>query len=278
MEFSDVATYFDDDEIFDAYTGELLFMGHTSQHDDHTSSGATARRRTLSAAVCTAAPARRVVRWYDTYWLVGNNNTDAFQGVEVRRSYGLKKSSGIMTVVTPGGAALGTAGVDFHAHKEYYRDMTDALTSSDMDVMWNIFCPRGEPVFKGSFLRQGATLFRVRNVYESVDEYIIAEADQFDADALTSATFTENGPLNLVTETATIISTAVQVVQTDVPKYYTFRTEAEATAKPGDHTVFVAKSAITPKVGANFTMLGVKWRVITVASEGDSWALRARIA
>lgn len=276
MEFSAAASYFNQDEVFDAYSDDLLFLGKTTAHDDHTSSGATSRRRTLTTDVDARAPARRVIRWYDSFWLVGNNNVDSFQGEAVRRTFGLKKSTGIMSLLTPGQAATGIAGVQFHAHREYYRDMTDAATSADYDTMWNVFCPFNEPVAKGMFLRQDNTLYRVRNARPSVDEFLIAEADQFDADAVQQAVFTQGAALDFDTGAAPAAVTAM-VIQTDVPKYYVFRNEAESGNKPGDRTVFVAKSAVTPKVGDHLAMLGASWRVVTVASESDSWALRARM-
>ncbi len=276
MEFSNITSFFDQDEVFDGYTDAFLFLAHATAHDDHTSSGATSRRRTLTAAVDTVAPARRVVRWYDTFWLVGNNNTDGFQGDEVRRSYGLKKSTGLMAVLTPAQAALGDAGTPFHAHKEYYRDMTDALTSADMDLMWNIFCPLGEAVTKGKFLRQSGKLMRVRNVYQSVDEYLVAEADQLDDDALQVAVF--SGPAALEFTTAAAPNTiSASVIQTDSQKFYLFHNEAESGNKPGDRTVFAPKSSITPVVGQHVRMLDINWRIVTLASESDAWVLRLRM-
>lgn len=275
MDFSDVAAYFDEDQAYDAYTLDPLFLCHTTPHDDHTSSGATARRRTLTAAPGTEPPARRAIRLYGEFWLVGNNNPDSFQGQLVRRSFGLKKSSGLMEALTPGQAALGSAGTSFHAHKEYFRDNQNARTEAEWDVMWNIFVPPDEPVAKGSFLRQGDTLFRVRAAYTSIEELLIAEADEFDADAEQSVTFTSS-TLNVATDTMVATSIATTAVQTDVTKFYRFRTQAEADHKPGDRTVFVAKSAITPKVGSNMTMLGTTWRVMMLESENDAWALQVR--
>lgn len=278
MEFTAVAGYFSKDKIFDAYTGQLLFKAHTLPHDDHTSSGATSRRRTMVTEVEAAAPQRRVIRWYDTFWIVGGNNTDAFRGEQVRRSFDLKKSTGVMTVLSPAAAALTLSGLSFHAHKEYYKDMTDATTSNDYDVMWNVFCPLSEPVRKGQFLRQGNLIFRVRNVYDTADEYRVAEADQFDFDAMTTAIFITVGERDLVTEQAEEEAITTTVLQTDIQKFYVFRTEAEAVNKPGDKLVIVAKSAVTPVVSMEFVMLGQRWRVVTVVSEDDAWAIRARLA
>ena len=67
-----------------------------------------------------------------------------------------------------------------------------------------------EPIVKGSFLRQGSMLYRVRNPYPSIDGFLICETDQMDADALQSATFTVTGTLNLVTDTYPTVSVAVK--------------------------------------------------------------------
>lgn len=278
MEFSDAAAFFNDDEIFDAYTDELLFMGHTTPHDDHTSSGATSRRRTLIAAIDAVAPARRAIRWYDTFWVVGGNNTDGFQAGEVRRSFGLKKSTGLMTVLTIGQACLATAdvGTQLHAHKEYYRDMTDSRTSSDYDVMYNVFVGAGEMVAKNLILEQNGRFLLVRNVYDSADEFLVAEADAFDADARQEITFL--GQPGLDFDTAAAASNIVtHALQTDSSKFYVFRALAEGTDQPGDRTVFVARSAVTPAVGMTFTMQDLTWRATICVAVGDAWAIRARL-
>lgn len=276
MDLVDVSSYFDNDPVYDAYTGALLFYCHTTPHDDHTSSGATARRRTMTTAPGTVPPARGVVSIHGEVWLVSNSNLDGFAGGPVRRSYGLKKTTGLMALLTPAQACLGLAGTSFHAQREYFRDTQDARTSADWDVMWNIFCPSAEGVGKGAFLRQGATLYRVRNAYTTVEELLVAEADQLDADAFQMLTFTSS-KLDIVSDRQVVAAVPTTGVQTDPQKCYAFRTLAESTLLPGDRAVYVAKSAHTPTVGAEFTMQGAKWRVQQLVSEGDAWLMLARL-
>jgi len=278
MDFADVASFFDDDPVYDSYTGALLFYCHTTPHDDSTSSGATSRRRTMTTVDTTVAPARRAVQVYGDHWLASNSHPDAFRGENVRRSYSLKRSTGLMSKLTPAQACLSGVGTSFHAHKEYFRDNANARTESEWDVMWNIFHAPAEGVAKGSFLRQGSTIYRVRSVYETIEELAVAETDQLDADALQTASFLSLGGIDLVTDEPSTTSITTTVVQTDVLKFYEFRTLAEGAHQPGDRTVFVAKAAVTPKVNSTFTLLGATWRVITVVDEIDSWALLARLA
>jgi hypothetical protein len=277
MDFVDVSSYFDDDPVYDAYSGQLLFYCQTTSHNDQTSSGATARRRTMTTVDSTVAPPGGVVRVYNDYWLVSDSNPDGFRGEHVRRSYSLKKSTGLVTLLTPAQAALGSAGINFHAQREYFRDTQDARSSAEWDVMFNVFCPLSEPVAKGSFLRQGAELMRVRNAYPTIDGYRIAEADQLDADAFQPARFSKTA-LDIITDQRTAINISTTVVQTDVSKFYAFRVQGEATNQPGDRCVFVARAALTPAIGTELVMLDMAWTVLAVVPEGDSWALHCRPA
>jgi hypothetical protein len=276
MRFADIAAYFDKDPVYDAYTGDLLFKCHTSAHDDHTSSGSTSRRRTMTTNEGTVIPARRAVTVYGEPWIVGNSNPDYFQGAAVRRSYDLKKSTGLMERLTPGQACLGVAGVPFYAHREYFRDTVDTRSSADWDIMWNIYHAPGEGVVEGSILRQGGVFYRARTTRDSVEQYGITEADQLDADALQSAVFVSQ-KRSLVTEQPVGASVTVQALQMDMTKFFEFRTQGESKVQPGDRMIFIAQSAHTPAVGAEFTMQGLRWRVLSIVPKLDAFALHARL-
>lgn len=278
MDLRDASSYFSADPVYDGYTGAYLFDCHTSPHDDHTSSGATSRRRTMVTAPDTVPPARAVVTLYGEQWLVGTNNPDSFMGQLVRRNYDLKKSTGLMAILTPAEACMSALGTEFHAHKEYFKDGVNPRAESEIDNVWTIFCPPAEPVAKGTFLRQGSILYRVRNTYPTAELLNIAQADQLDTDAIAVATFEGTGEIDLVTDRPVDAPVAVPAIQTDLPKFYRFRTLAEAEMRPGDRTVFVPKSLVSPAVGHLFSMLGQRWQVAAVASEQDCWALHARLA
>jgi hypothetical protein len=278
MDLIDASSYFDQDIVRDGYTNQMLFWGHTLPHDDHTSSGATVRRRTLVTEPGTQAPLRRVIQVNDEYWLVGNNNPDSFQGEIVRRNYGLKKSSGLASLLSPAEACLAAPGLKLHIQREYFRDVTDTQTSSEWDVMWNVFIPFNEPAAKGMFLRLGTSIMRIRNLYQSVDEFQVAEADELDVDAFQSLEFIKKSKPNLVTGKQETESIRVTGIQIDFPKSYSFRLESEAKGEPGDRAVIVAKQSITPGVGGVFTMQGANWRVLSTVSSGDSWMLHVRRA
>lgn len=278
MNFRDAARFFDKDAVYDGYTSALLFYGHTTPHDDKSSSGATSRRRTLVTIPTTTAPARGVVLLFAERWLMGGSNPDPYEGANIRRSYDLKKATGLLSLYTPGAACLSTPSTTFYAHKMYYRDMTNPRTETDVDVMWNIFCPLSELVVKGSFLEDASGLMRVRNVYDTIEGYKVAETDQLDAGARQAITFIQNATRNLVTEAVTSVTTATNVIQMDMQKFYRFSTAADGEILVGDRVAFIAKSVITPKVGGTFTMLAKTWRIAKVMDEINAWAMQVRLA
>lgn len=277
MKFSNVARFFDKEAVYDAYTGVLLFKGQMLSPAEHVS-GDTFRRHTLSTAAGVVAPTRQAVNVMGDVWLIAKNNPDGFNGEIVRRNFTLKKSTGLLQLLTPAQACLGSAGTSMHAYKEYYKNTQNIPTEADLDTFWNIYCPSNEAVVKGSFFKEGSTVFRVRNAYPLPEGFTMAETDQFDGDAIQSVTFTVNGPLVKVTDTFPTVSVTTTAIQTDVYKFYRFSTESEDKQKPGDRTVFVAKSAVTPKILSQFTMLGKTWRVVAVVSEQDAWALHVKLA
>lgn len=275
MKIKNVSRHFNKDFVYDGYTNAFLFQGHTTAHNDHASSGATSRRRTLRTAVETAPPARRVVKIYTDYWLVGNSNVDSFNSAAIRRSYGLKKSTGLMALLTPAEACQAAVGTPLHAQKEFYRDTSNPLTESETDVMWNIFCPLNELVKQGSFLRQDGRLFRVRSAYPTVDEYLVAESDELDVDAYQSAVFTSAGDFDVASDTFERGGVQTSVIQFDDAKLYRFADLADSDRRPGDLSVITTASV---GVGARFAMLGSNWQVTATTPEGDAQLLHVRLA
>lgn len=277
MKLANVVRHFSKEKVFDAYTGAYLFSGHMLAPAAHVS-GDTFRRHTMSTVDGITPPARGAVSVLGDYWLIGNSNPDGFKGSVVRRNHSLKKSSGLLNLLTPAQACLSATGLPMHVYKEYYRDTTNAQSDAEFSTMWSLHCSINEATAEGSFFRDGASLLRVRNIYPIQEGFNIAETDVLDPDALQPVTFTSTGKVDLVTDLPTAMSVMTTVIQTDSSKFYVFATEAQDPRKPGDRTVFVAKSALTPAQGMTFRMLGQVWRVLALTSERDAWALHARLA
>jgi hypothetical protein len=278
MEFSAVTSFFNNDPVYDAYTGEFICNCHSKAHNDQSSAGATIRRRTMTTEVDVTMPARSVVTLLGDPWLVGHSNVDSFQGDAVRRVWGLKRGINTMRMLSPAEACAGASGTLLYAQKELYRDMQNVKSFSDWDPLWSVnVAPSEGADARGKFLREGSTLFRIRGLYMEVDGLLVFEADEFESDALQSATFT-TGTLNVVTDRMEAANTTLQVIQGDSLKFYRYRTQVEADSQPGDRVVFVPAASAAPQPGSQLTMLGATWRVLTSIIELDARVLRVRLA
>lgn len=278
MNLVDASQYFDKEAVYDAYTGELLFKCQFSSFDDNDSSGATARRRVLSVKPGTALPPRRAVSILGTVWVGGNGDSDGFFGTPVRSNFNLKRSTGLISVLTPAEACLGLLGTPAHAHMKHFKETVDTQTSSQYSNFWYVFFPQSEDAVTGRFLRYGLTVYRVRNHYESEDGFLVSEADQLTPDALKSVVFTTQGEYNILTDSYPTVSVNVEGIAMVIPKFYKLSEAAEDYEKAGDLSLFVPKSAITPTKGATIVMDGEDWRVLSLVDEEDAWAMHVRRA
>jgi len=280
MEFEDAAAFFNTTPVYDGYTNVLLFYARTSSHDDHSSSGATSRRRTLTTEPGNAAPLRSVVSTLGDRWLVGSSNIDNFDGAPIRISFDLKKVTALATLVTPGQAASNAAGVDLYIRHEWYRDQSDTMTSAAYYTMWNVFYAGTEPLVTGALLRLAdGSLMRVRNQYLAQERLHIAECDQLDSDARQLAHFNTTGRLDIANDKLETDVRDAYILSLDVSKFFKYSDKADANYEPGDRLFLVAQTAVPdPKVGMQLTVGSARWQVMQVTPESDAWALRVRRA
>ena len=279
MEMADVARYFDQDPVFDGYTGVALFPCQMSSFDDSASDGSTNRRRVMSLAPEYSIPTRRCVSVYGEIWLVGDPTTDGFQQTAMRKNYAMRRSTGLMEILTPGEAASGAAGaVSAHMHKLWFRDIQQPNTDSDLDTFWNISVAPGEPVAQGTFLRDaGGTLFRVRNCYLPIQGLTIAQSDELDTGSRKALTITQLGTnYDPTTDSYPQVTVAGYGLLLETTQLLHRSVAADPLIAPGDRSLLIAKSLATPTVNAKLTFDSQTWTVLNVQSEQDAWLLRVR--
>lgn len=277
MELHSVARMFDNEPVLDGYSSAYLFDGQVRNFNDASSTGATLRRRVLSVAPEYTLPARQVVQLGTMRWLAGLGLVDTFQGAPIRKTYNLRVGMDLFDLYTPGQVCLGNVVTPDKAYgySEYFKDLANTTTDSELDTFWNVFFAPSEPVFQGKFLKVGDRLLRVRQTYITAEKLRIAESDELDSDWSQALVF-DLGVYDPIEDTYGAFDVAVNGIQMDLLKFYRWRLEAEASRKAGDRTVFVPLT-VTPVVGTKFTMQGSGWVVLSVQRELDAWALHARL-
>lgn len=276
MRLKTAASYFDDTEVYDAYTGRYLWRCQFSSFNDANAVGSTSTRRILSIAPGLDLPPRRAVKVFDDVWLVGDGNPDSWRGSAIRQSFNMKKATALASLLTPAEACLSAAGTPAYTQAIYFKDTVNSLNNADYDPFWNYFFAPGEPISKGGFIRDGSRLLRIRSSYLPLEDLRIAQSDEMGSGPL-AAVF-QTGAYVPATDSFTAGTVSTFVLMFDMPKAYSYVTEATDKATSGDMSALVPKSALTPVPGKTVTISGVTWRVISLDSDNDCWLLHLRRA
>lgn len=277
MDLKDASNFFDDDPVYDGYTGTFLWNAQVSSFNDSHSDGATNRRRVMSTAPGLAMPARAVIQLYGDRWLSGPSTPDGFQGEVTRQNFNMKRATDFMALLTPGEALSGAAGTSAWVHKFYFKDDVNPLTTAEIDTFWNIFIAPGEPAAKGTFMKDASGRFyRVRNDYLPVEGLRVCQSDSLDVGCRVAATF-GTGAYDPIADSYGAATSATTVIAVETPKFYRFRFMSDPALQKGDMAVFVP-STVATKQGGLFTMSGKQWRVMTIQAELDCNVIHARLA
>jgi hypothetical protein len=270
------AEYFDQEAVYDGYTGQKLFYGQLASFDDNTSTGATLRRRALTIAPRHAIPSRRCVRIGAQRWIASLGVMESFQGQDIRNTFNLRVATDSYQVLTPGQVLVPPlAARAVYGYAEYFRDTTNAQTDNELDTFWNVFLAPQEPAAQGMFLKIGPRLKRVRQTHRSPEDLKLAQSDELDSDWSQTVVLSGNGTYDPVTDTESAETLVVPAIMVDPKTFYRWRIWAESQTQPGDKMLFINNTA-TIKVGSAVLLQNNNWRVVSFQPEMDVWALHVR--
>lgn len=276
MRLKAAAKFFDDTPVYDGYTGEYLWQCQFSSFNDANAVGSTSTRRILSIAPGLELPARRALKIFDDTWLVGDGNPDSWKGEQIRQSFNMKKSNASVALLTPAEACLAEDGFLAYSQAIYFKDSINSLNNADYDPFWNYFFAPDEPVAKGTFIRNGNKLLRVRSCYLPLEDLLIGQSDEVDAGPL-DAEF-ETGAYIPLTDSYAAASVLTKVVMMDFTKAYSYLTQASDRVAAGDMNALVPSAAVNPTIGQTVDISSVAWRILSKDVERDCWLLHLRKA
>ena len=288
MRLKNVSKFFDKDVITDGYTGASLFKVQFASYEGAQPDGTFSRKRTLSYAPGLVIPDRRVVATSTERWIVGDPNTDEFQGSQMRQTSKCKRATDYLTLLYPGQAALRdvTGHSSFYGYSQYLKDTVNTISNSDYNPQLNVSMAITEKPLDGVFLRTDDMLLYVRTLYRESEGFWTATCDvislytgaqwQSGASRLykaeVSADFLFSGAYDPVTDQTAASNVITTGILMERNKLYDNQTAADRLNKAGDMTLLVAKSAVTPLVGQTVTTPD-SWRITTITDYQDAWAL-----
>jgi len=285
MKLANAAKYFDNDVVYDGYTNLQLFKAQFSSYEGAQPDGSFQRRRVISMAPTLSVPLRRVIKVYNDRWVMGIPVEDGWKGKTIRKTAACKLATDLFDLRTPGQAALRTAGTPIYGYAEYVKDTVNTPTDSDYDPQYLVAL--GEQVADGMFLKSDDKYLRVRSAYAEAsgfehftcDEIAYSyggdytEGELFGRNCEVNVTF--SGTYNPITDTDAAGAATTGILM-DMYKMYRYATQADFKNTPGDMTLIVAKSAVTPLVGRQATIGSVKWQIMGITAWQDAWNLHLR--
>lgn len=293
MKIHNAAKYFDKDLLTDGYSGATLYKGQFASFDNSTPDGTFSRKRTLSLAPGLTAPTRHVVSSGGERWIIGEPNLDQFQGRDIRQTFRCKKVNDSFNVRTPGQAALNTtASTTLYGFTEYLKDTTNTQTDASYSPQFRVTVGINEIVLPGQFLKATDKLLHVRSIYEAAEGFWEATTDEIallqgstwhsGTAALTNCevavSFPTSGAYNPISDTYTTSVSNTTGILLDRIKLYDLKSSADPANDPGDMTLVVAQSAVTPVSGQTLTANSLTWRIVSSVAYQDAWELHIRRA
>ena len=269
-----VACHFDDISVADAYTSVAAFYGQFSSFDESAPDGTTVKKRTLSVRPGTTIPTRRTIAFLGETWIVGEGNVDGIYNTAIRQAYWMKKVSSGAELLTPGQVCAGTTGYALYVSKDYLKDTVNGVTDTEYDPFWNIYASKSEAVSKGSYLKIGATLFRVRGAHQESSGFLLLQCDEIDSNNIVSLTVQTGSAFDPITDTFTGTSATVTGIRLEPSKFYRYATQADPRYNSGDVSCLVGS---TLSIGTTVTISGLRYRVMAVQPELDAFNLHLRV-
>lgn len=278
MDLSMISTFFDNDPLYDAYTGLYLYDGQFATYDGSQLDGSFVRRRTVSLGADLELPPRRVVTLYGEQWVLSDPIKDGFCGDVVRQTMSARKCHHLYGIMTAGQLAEDLPPVrEAYGFARWTKNTADAATS-ELEPYYEFSFALSEVGIAGKFFTAGGNIWHARMATEVSEGFMFAEADCLttDGDPTIRIEIERPGAKDPVTLQAGPSTFHKAVI---IERYQFFRKldQAQQNNYHGDKTLVVAKA---PELEGQGSVLiaGKAWEVIGRQDLGDGWALHIRRA
>lgn len=282
MKLKNAARYFDDDLVYDGYTGIYLWKGQFSSYEGASPDGSFVRRRTISVTPGTQPASRRVVTVQGELWIMGSLMTDTFKGKPIRQSCSAKAVNGSFTLLSPANAALRSygAGTPIYGFSRYLKDTVNSNTDSDYDPFYDVSFSETESIPDGYFLRSAKQYFHVRSSQLLTDGFTNAACDELSLGSATvrncEVSVVLKGETDPITEVPDA-GAATTGLLLDMYKLYAYQTQADDINKAGDMSL-VLSNTVQIRAGQALTIDTQPWRIVGYTAYLDGWNAHVRRA
>lgn len=270
------AGYFDNDPLYDAYSGAYLYDGQFASYDGSQLDGSFVRRRTVSLVPELALPPRRVVTLYGEQWVLSDPITDGFLGETIRRTMSARKCHALYKIVT----ASQLLGLEPETRSAYgfsrwIKGTADAQTS-ELEPYFEFSFSLTEEPMRDMFLTDSGRVWHVRMDTDIAEGFRMVQCDEIVTAGEVQTAYVEfelPGELDPVS-LDTLPGTKHPAVMTE--RYMLFKKldQAQPNNYANDKTLIVGSGVDVPQVPV--TIRGEEWSVIASQPIPGGLALHIR--
>ncbi len=193
MDFSAATTYFDDTQVFEAYTGVFSFMCQLDLFDGTTSDSTTTTRRSISVGDSIVIPDSKAIRLLDEAYLVGRGIQDAFQGDTARKHFVVHPANLSVNIQWAADLLDGVIVDDIYSAKSWRKQSKDILRTSELFQIYNFYFTDQTSLTIGQTLTSGTKQFKISGLEDTTSGFILAECYELSEGALQEVTYTAFG-------------------------------------------------------------------------------------
>lgn len=279
MDLSAAAAFFDNQPVYDAYTGDLLFMGQPDLYDASERDSPTGWRRSISAAAVTI-PARGCMILGSQKFIAGRIVEDFFDGEVLRQHLIAHPADGLMSLGAASTFLSAGTPTSLYAALSWIKDRKEESTTSTAYAVYDFYCHESESLVVGQILQNAVgEYFRVEGVSIRSGGLRTGLAYSLGASALRSVSYTVLGT-EYDPESDSSTAEAPILINAFVESFYTnyhYLTNAADKFERADVVFTILASDVDdPQPGDTVTDATTVYNVISAQAAGSAWLVHGR--
>ncbi len=284
MDISVAASMFDDQPIYDKYTGDLLFTGQPQNYDGSVRDSVASWRQAVSTAK-VVWPARGVITFGDETFIAGRTIQDFFQGDVVRENLVIHPCDGLYEKGPASDFLTEPPPVDiesFYGGVAWRKTSSDEKESPEFHNICDVYFSTAEtyPKRDSLILSDIGMLYRVRSIEIREGGFIAAVCSELGTDVIVDISYTTKGAYDAATDS--MLSNApidIKAILELTKTNFKFVVADSEKYKPGDRVITVRVADVASPEPEDSIAVGTRtYRVISANRDDDGgcWELHVR--
>ncbi|MBT2326745.1 hypothetical protein J7E62_31010 [Variovorax paradoxus] len=263
MSLAAASAYFDRTEVFDAYSGELLFLAQIDPYDDSKRDAMVAYRRVLSVAPGVVIPTHRCIHVFGAvYAVAGEPSIDGLNEAH-RVKYVLQTADGQLSVGTITQFLDSDPAATVYAFASWAKDAKQEEESSDVANVFEVILPLGTEVKPKQVLWRAGIAYIATSVRRLPSDFVGVTAVRLDQVEPLEATI-QSRTFNPATGGYTLGAAAYPyALRVRWQSLFSYDAQLEARHQEGDFTLALPDETVVD-TSSKITFSDMNLRVLAV--------------